>query len=346
MIPNMRPNVFTTCNIIEKPPENHYKAIGIIGKRTTESNAPLEIKKVKSIEHAISLFGDSSNITAYAISIWQNVACEVHAIEVNDGDINQYKEAVDKFLKQEEIYCVVSDTNTIPLINHMKTRLENDNFCVNQKLCICNLDPNENAISIAQTTNCSRILIAYPDISIPFRSPNVSNGLLAAAISKGELIKSNLAGARLKGTYLFNQKLTEEMKNELLYWGVTVLEPIGSELEIIRAVTTKTINQLGDKDNTYRNISVVHALDTVSQSLTSFLKKRLNGITSATSSLGSILTLVICELSTLKQDGIISDYERPIVRLDQNDPSICMIEVSVLLAQGVNQIYINLNINL
>lgn len=346
MIPNMRPNVFTTCNIIKKIQEKQYKAIGIVACRYNASSAPLEIKKIESAQQVFTLFNEYSNIATYAIAMEQNVPCEMYVIDVNENDLNQYKQAIDLLLKQENIYCVISDFNPPELISHMKARLEDDNFCVSQKLCVCNANQSQDVLLTAKAANCSRMLIAYPNIALPFREADVANALLAAAITKGDFLKSNLTGVRFNGTYFVNQELTDEKKNELLYKGVTVLESIGNDVEVIRSVTTKTLNQLGEKDHTYRDISVIHALDTVSEALTSLLKKRLNGITTASSSLGSILTLVICELNALKQDGIISNYERPVVRLDENDPSICIIEVSVLLAQGVNQIYINLNINL
>lgn len=346
MIPNMRPNVFTSFNIVKKVKENKTKPIGLVCKHTSEKVNPSVIAKVSNLKDTISLFGDSSSTYAFCKSIFENIECDIYVIGVHENDKEEYKKALDMLLKNQEIYCIVSDYNPIEIINHMKSRFENLDFCCGRKFFIANLPSNEKSLEFAKKANCSRILISYPCIRIPFNECDVSNGLLAALISKGDLIKSNLAGQKVKGEYFINEDLTEEQKNELLYNGVTIFENSSNEVEVIRVVTTNMFNENGEKDNTYRDISVVYSIDVVFNSITSLLKKRLNGITSTATSLGSILTLVICELNTLKENSIIADYKRPLIRLDETDKSICIVELSVLLSQGVNQIYINLNINL
>lgn len=346
MIPNMRPNVFTSCNIVKKVKENKTKPIGLVCSHSSEKVNPSTIAKVENLEDVISLFGDNSSTYAFCKSIFNNTKCDIYVIGVHENDKEEYKKALDIFLKNKDIYCIVSDYNPIEIINHMKNQFESLNFCCGRKFFIANVPSNEKPLEVAKQANCSRILISYPCIRTPLNECDISNALLAALISKGDLIKSNFAGQKVKGEYYIKEDLTEEQKNELLYNGVTVFENISNEVEVIRSVTTNTFNQNGEKDSTYRDISVVYSIDFVFNSITDLLKKRLNGITSTATSLGSILTLVICELNTLKENSIIADYQRPVIRLDENDKSICIIELSVILSQGVNQVYINLNINL
>ncbi len=163
-------------------------------------------------------------------------------------------------------------------------------------------------------------------------------------ISSNKTPTSNLAGKLVNGEYLLKTNLTESEKNSLLYNGVNVYEQSGDKIELIRAVTTKTKTN-GEIDNTYRDLSVITTLDHVTSSLKSLLQKRLSG-TTKTATLGAILTIVVCELISMKNEGIISDFQSPIVRYSDTDRSICIVEASVSLAQGVNQIFLNLNIGL
>lgn len=347
MIPNMRPNVFTSCSIIKTQAGHTYPAIGIVAQSTVAEQA-LKINKLSSLSHARQLYGEESAITCMASAVLQSIDTDIYAISVvNNADIPT---AFKKLLPNKDVYCIAVDTSSYGTISVLNKSLTDNGGSDGLKLCICSASALtvSQVVAMANSINSPRVIVSAPHIYLPFTGTDISPALVAAMITKGELITSNLAGCVAAGKYHTSASLSEQDINTLLYNGITVLEKSSEGFQLIRGVTTSTKNPSNkqEQDNTYRDISVVYALDRVTSRVSLVLKDQIKITTSSQGSLGALLTSVVSELERLKKARLLADYKKPSIRLDSSDSSICLVELSVTLSQGVNQIYLSLNITL
>lgn len=334
----MRPGVYIKQTITRL--ENPYKAKGIA--IIAEGAPPLTVTKITTKAEAIEALTPNSNALAMAALVQEHLWCDLFIVGVEiAGSFESYKAAFDLVLGQAQAYCIVADTENKELINYAKTKLTNDEFT---KLFISGCGGLQNPIEFATSINCERICFTCPQIFVSNLAVDMSPLLLAIMISKGDNISNNLAGMAVTSSFDTLTSLTENQKNNYLYNGICVFEEIGGNVCLIRAMTTKTLDVNGSYDSTYRNICVIVSVDTVKASLYNALTTKLNSANPA-SSTGAILSLVVCELINLLDKKVISSYEKPIVALQEADKSICNVLINVVINQGINQIYLHLNMN-
>lgn len=328
---NMRPGVYTEYNISKVEGVYKGRSIGIIA-----AGAELAIsKKISTIEEAESAFLPGSNALLMAQTILNSCFCDIYAVGAEAGDIATYKAACELLFSLPQPYCIVTDFEGATLTEYVANQLKSS------KLFFASGAGIADCIAHAKMINYERVCITSPKITNVTHNFDLSPLFLAILVQLGTNININLAGEVVYGKYLIPE-MTEESKNHYLEAGISVFEKSGDSISLIRAVTSKTLNHDGNLDLTYRNICVIAAVDRVKTVLHDALTRRL---ANPASSIGSIQSLVVNELVSLYDIRAISSYDKPVVTLDDNDKSICKISVNVTINQGLNQIYLNLNMS-
>lgn len=336
MIPNMRPGVFTEYEILPKQTNEASQIIGIIGSFSSDI-APLTIKKCNSYKDVIFRFGENGGVAPLSNTIFKNSNHYISVIGVEAENISQYQQAIELLLKQDNIRCIICDIMPpTELFSSIKEKIQNSN-----KLFFSGISENKDAVLLAQTINCNRICLSYPPLYQPFSSVDCSPALLACSVIEGNDISINRK--LLYGDFV-EPNLNNNEIDRFLYYGVTVLEPIGNGYEIIRPVTTQTLSDDGSYDAIYRELDTTLKQDNVLKSLSNLLKQRL--LKGEITSEGALLSLIIGELNRMKRSNIITDYAKPSITPKLNNPTAYDVSVAVVLTQSIQQIYLKLNINI
>lgn len=333
---NMRPGVYVEHTITKVPDPYKTKNIGIIALGGTSN----ELKKITNLTQASLIFPNDCNAFNMIKTVLNQISCDIYIIGQAVQDVTSYMGAVDILLKEQSLYCIVSDFDNAELTQYVAEKISD-----NAKLYLSGCSMQTDPILYAKAINNARICLCFPKIVLPDSNFDISPLLLAILVLKGENLNRNLSGNMIENEYIIDADIEENDKNSYIYNGINIFEPFGQYISLIRGVTTHTINSEGNYDSTYRNICTIIAIDTVKTTIIELLTTRLSGNNPA-SSLGAILSLVICALVDLKDMGTISQYEKPVVTLDPIDSSICRISVNVTINQGINQIYLQLNMNI
>ena len=136
--------------------------------------------------------------------------------------------------------------------------------------------------------------------------------------------------------------LSEEQVEQFLGGGVTALEENAGRVECIRCVTTRTMTA-GEADRTFASVNTVLMIDDIIRSV----RERLEGMLRGTGRrLGpdSISSQVAVVLDEKKQQGVLVDFEPPVVYAEESDPTVCVVELEFHLAAVLSQIYLTAHI--
>ncbi len=346
MYDGLRPGIYTDY-IIEPYSTGKGRSIGVVAQSGLDNVE--EIVKITSYLNAKTIYGQqnlTNNMLVLLGSIFNVSSPNVYAASVNceNEDYSQYFDAIDTLIENEDVYLIICDIYPDEIKNYLKNAVSNLN-CDNPKLAVIALDDYPESADTPQYYNSNRILLSSPKITFDQNDLNVSNAVLAAMISDCDDINSNLIGESVQGRFYIGSSPTEAQVDTALRYGVNVFEQYGNSIELIKGVTTKTLDEDLNTDNTFRNLSVTLILDTVLPEIKNTLKSKISRFKNNLTSLDTIKSLVVCCLRDYADDGIISEYSTPVVYLDSEESTTAIINLSFAVAEGLSQIYINANIS-
>ena len=138
--------------------------------------------------------------------------------------------------------------------------------------------------------------------------------------------------------------LSEEQVEQLLGGGVTALEENAGAIECIRCVTTRTMTA-GEEDRTFASVNTVLMIDDIIRSVRTRLEGMLRG-RGVKFSPDSISSQVAVVLDEKKQQGMLVDFQPPVVYPEESDPTVCVVELEFHLASVLSQIYLTAHITI
>lgn len=351
---SMRPGIFVDYRVLSEKRSDSGKCVGIVGCGSVGMDG-IRAVSVTSLEVAYELFGETAPITALIGAVMDNADCPVVAVAVPLGaEIGQWNAALDCICALQEPYCIVCGSNNTDVLRYGTALLRNGS--VGGKILFAPAPAtSEAACAFATELNCERVVLCTPPLvragqatrslasdesnldasALDASSLDVSAAVVAAMAARGS--GRNLFGEEVLGEYDILSGMTESEINLLLRGGVTVLE-VGSVCpEVIRCVTTRTMDSSGKPDGSFRNLSAITALDEVVTSLRTALDARFEA-GNGRLTLDMVRSVVELELLDNQELGLLSGYGKPMVELSEEDPSVCSITVELQIAQGVSQI--------
>jgi hypothetical protein len=135
------------------------------------------------------------------------------------------------------------------------------------------------------------------------------------------------------------KELSEDEVDTFILAGITPLETVNGTVEVIRAVTTRTVTD-GALDKTFRELGTVLIIDYVISSIRMSLKERLKSFRNNGMSRGAIRSQAAIILSEIRDAGLIASFEPPVVEASQDDSTVCIVLLSFDVAVNINQIHI------
>ncbi len=343
MTETMRPGIYVDYQIYPLSSQQQSKTVGVIAQGTGDKN---KVLKASSLEEAHRVFGPSGTenpLGTLAEVLFSEGVSAVYGISPNGSSISFYSVAFHNLL-QEPVDIFITDQTDPLFYNSVKKGLEDLGENAVGKYAVLLSQSSGAPEELAKTLNYERILLAYPKMTRQDESLDLSSAVLAGMLSVSEEITGNLNGTVSLGNYTVS-KLQEDQVNNLLKNGVCVLEQSGSHGELIRGVTTKTQDEDGNADYTYRNLSVPLIADRVVTELKEVLQTRINAAVGGSVALSSLSSLIVCKLEALQEEGILFSYRTPKLSLSEEDQSVCIVEVAFTAAQWFSQIYLTAHIS-
>ena len=339
----MRPGVYASYTVTAVSAKNKGRAVTVAAK-SPKGTTP--VQKVTSFSEAKALFGaaeEGNDLMQWMQAVYDNGSPVVYAKSMEDSGAAAYQSALEELL-ETEAYVVCWDKSDSALAEYAAERLAQLAERGTLKLAVCRGETENEAVTMAKAVNSARVCLTYPKMTWGSMTADVAPAVLAAQIAGCEDLGGNLNGALVQGDVQVVNVSSEDSVNALIRSGVCVFEQNGSFAELIRGVTTATMDEQGNADATFRNLSVTMIADVVMEELRALLQTRLLQAKGSKAALDSIASLVVCQLSDLEDQGLLSGYEMPAVYLSEEDSTVCMVEVQFTVLQGIQQVVLNAQI--
>lgn len=202
----------------------------------------------------------------------------------------------------------------------------------------------EEAVETAKALNCERLVLCTQAAwvgesgSILYAAAGVA-GQLAAAQPDQSFNGLSLPGLdRVEG-------LEEQRLEELMAAGVSVLEQGQQGVEWVRGITCRTTTG-GEPDRTFAAVNVPLMLDRVMGQLRGRLGQLLRGSRALSLRPDAVGAQAAAVLEEQRAAGLLEEFSTPQVYRDEEDPAVCVVEVSFRLAMTLSQIYLQAQITL
>jgi hypothetical protein len=337
---SMRPGVYTEYTVTPVFSQSAGKSIGIVA---VSDSVPEGIQTVTSLSQASRVFGavSETNLMMQLIQCVYSITTPIiYAVAISEDTEENYRQGLD-LLRTSGAYLILCGKKSLECYEYVKTMLS-DGL---EKIAVLGILPDMEAKTLANQLNCERICLTCPQVTETSGQTDLAPAILAAFISQSSNASSNLNGSSVSGNYMISEQFDNETVEQMLTSGVCVFEQDSGVPELIRGMTTRTLDDEGNEDYTYRNLSVIRVLDTVIPSLRDALKGILDSSRGDQTGLNSILSLTVCKLDNFLDEGLIASYEMPVVSLDETDKSVCIVEVAFVISQGISSIYLTAHIS-
>lgn len=335
-----RPGVFSTYVVSGKNGSgSSEKAVGLVA--TTDAGECGKMYKFTRLSTLGEVFGNSGNMWRMGEILFGGNVSKIYCIGIDseaDNMADLYSEGFELLELFEDIGAVVCDSEDIEVHKQMKKSVEKCSKSHKERVGFC-CTSIEDAEVEAKQLDSERMCVASPLVSYGGSDEGCYLAAVYAAISTGSGdAAQNLNMSEFMGNFVMSETVDEEMLDQLIDGGVSVFEPMENGVRLIRAVTTK--NMLGNASSGLGELSTVRIIDDVMVTIRNMLKTRLKGAKNSKSTLESIRTQTALELEEKLSREIISSYEAPLVYPSQDDPSICIVEISFTVMYVMHQIHL------
>ena len=325
-----------------------HKTVGLAAVNTVASaGVPIT---VTSYEAAVAAFGSQQDVQDMAELIrvaLLNGAAAVVAVPVADEE--GYQAAFNTLAGMEEISVMLCDSADLTVQQALRDSVLSASAARRERIAVVGGEADESVSDLverAKELNCERVVLVAPG-SVN-GSDTAQDGLSAAAAVAGAIAAQSdpavpLGGAELLGLKGLSQQYGDNDIDLLVRGGVTPLESVSGQVSVVRGVTTRTLS--GEvADTTWRELSTILIVDDVIPTLRSSLRSKFRRAKNTPQSRGAIRTQVVLELENKKAREIITDYDQVTVSAHSDDPTVCVVEFTFTVANGLNQIWLSAHI--
>lgn len=321
------------------------KAVGIVSLNDAQQNTVYTITKTSDAESIFGTSGEMYNLCKLAL---QNGAMKVLAVSAGTLESNDYETAFKVLESESSVYTVICDSTDSSIHMLLKESILRSCSAQKERIGIVSYGKYEDINEItswAQDINCERIMLTAQN---PMSDTDELSGCLitaaiAGAISANTDPSYSFNSITLKGINKLSNNLSEDDVDTYIENGITPLEIILSEAEIIRLVTSKTATN-GISDTTFKDVNTILIIDEIIPGLREMLRSSLLGGKNNVTTRSAISTQTIIKLQEYMDAGLIETYDNPVVSVSSDDATVCIVKVSFTISRGLNQIVISASI--
>ena len=200
----------------------------------------------------------------------------------------------------------------------------------------------------AARLNCERMVLVGPDVVLTGGS-DPAGGEYAAAALCGALAAQEdpalpLNAQALRGLSGVSASYNDTEIDTLVRGGVTILELQGSEVTVMRGITSRSTTG-GAPDLTWRELTTTLILDDVVPAVRNTLRARFVRAKNNAATRAAIRSQVVVVLEDRVQRQIIEDYGPINVYPDTTDPTICVVDFAFTVCHGLNRIHLSAHVS-
>lgn len=318
------------------------KKVGIVCSSTVQGGQVYNMTRLSDVS---LIFGNNSLMYRLCEIAFNNGASEIAGLSAGDETID-YKSAFDLLKNENDIGIVICDSEDTQVHELLKDSILEASNNLKERIGIVSCSKDEDVTTWSENYNCERlVLVAQSPLD---DNGNVLTSCLIAAALAGVISKNvdpsiSFNDSQLNGINSLDKNLTEDEIDIYIKNGITPFEVTVGKVEAIRVVTSKT-NTDGVMDKTFKDLNTILVMDYVISGVRNVLDKYLYGTKNNSVTRKSIATQTTIQLEEYRSSGIIDYYESPMVAIDSDDPSICIVEIQFTISHALNQIQILANI--
>lgn len=334
-----RPGVYTgydASSIVQSSAANG--AVGIVCACELDG-----VTQFLTASAARTAFGAASKVAKYVeLALGGGAsACWVSPVGA-DADAAEYGAAA-KALREKDVAAICCDSNAGAVTAAIKAEVMEASGERHERIAVFAMSGTVEAIiGAAQALNSERCVMVGPtpiggDGEV-IDACEVAVAAAAAIVSLGDPALP-LGGVSLGGLYGAGGTLTSAEVDALVRGGVTAVECLAGEIQVIRGVTTRTKTG-GEADATWRELSTILIVDDVMKTLRSSLRSKFARAKNLAETRESVASQVSIELAAKKNAGIIADYGSVSAVATPGDPTRCDVEFEFAVAHGLDRIVV------
>ncbi len=339
MIASQRPGVYSEYVSSGIYKGNSTACVGIVAANSVASTK--QTYEVSRTSEAKMYFGEAGLMYRLCCLALSNGANKIICASAANGSTEEYQKAFALLENTEHISCVICDSTSEEINSLLKESVVNSSEKSRERIAIAACEESY-AESFASISNCERLMLISQKVSDAI--DEISSSCFLAAALAGKIVSfddpsQSLNGTALSGISNLDRALSEDEIDSYLQAGVTVFETIAGSIEVVRAVSTRTHTD-GVSDRTFHDINVVLIIDDVIKDIRQALKAMVSHSKNNEATRTAIATQACVVLEEKKNNEIIYSYQTPVVTVDKDDPTACLVELEFTAAQSVSQILI------
>lgn len=304
-----------------------------------------------SYEAGIAAFGEdkagSPGMSTLLRLLFQGGASTVVAVAVDEDD---YESAFAALSQVEDVQVVICDSGELAVQTALRKSVEDASAARKERIAVVGMSGagTDELAARASALNSERVVLVGPDVLDS--QGNSFPGIFAAAAVAGAVAATAdpavpLNGFELKGLGGVCTAYSDNEVDLLVRGGVTPLEAAGGVVSPVRGITTRTTTG-GVKDTTWRELTTILIVDHVIPAVRASLRSRFRQAKNTAQTRGAVRSQVIMELENRLRAQIIDGYGEVTVTVDEEDPTVCLVEFSFAVAHGLNQIVLTAHITI
>ena len=256
-----------------------------------------------------------------------------------------YTLAFEAVSEVQNIGVVLCDSHTPAVQSALLKSINGSCEALKERVAMVSADTAESAAELATLLNSERICLCYPASTYNGVTSSFVTACAFAGMVLASAVDENLSGSVCTGIVPAGENLSESSVQTLLGSGVTVFEAVHTNVECIKAVTTRTKTS-GVTDYNFSNISTIRIIDQILQRARNTMKALLKTAKSGTATMQSMASQMTVLLAATVDEGLLRSFEAPRIYPLASDASVCVIELSFAVATAINQIHITAHIQL
>lgn len=248
-----------------------------------------------------------------------------------------------KALREKDVAAICCDSDASAVMTAIKTEVAEASSERHERIAVFAMaGETEDLVAAAGALNSERCVMVGP---VPVGGDGetideceIAVATAAAIVSLGDPALP-LGGVSLSGLYGAGGTLTSTEVDALVRGGVTAIECLAGEIQVIRGVTTRTKTG-GEADATWRELSTILIVDNVMKTLRSSLRSKFARAKNLAETREAVASQVSIELAQKKNAGIIADYGSVSAVATPGDPTRCDVEFEFAVAHGLDRIVV------
>jgi hypothetical protein len=252
-----------------------------------------------------------------------------------------YLAAIGHIAELSDVGAVISDAQHEDDLLDLIDSVSDSGESMRERLLFIGADTPDTAVAAATALNHERGIVCAPAAYLPGESS--PSALYTACAFAGAILAQQNPGHNFSAHALQPlsrvERLLEADVQRLIANGVSVFENIAGNVECVRAVTTRTT-----PDMSMRPLNSILIIDDVMRSLRAGLQGLLRGMRVGLITHESISAQATIILAAKRDEGILKNFEAPVVRTSAEDPSVCVVQLSFGVAHIVEQIHVSAHI--